>query len=589
MESERLQENETMHETSSQRSPKASSVVASRTRLLPGLNDASAPPLKLGQGFRTLHSALQQPVQTKLTINQPGDEFEQEADRVSEQVMRMPDPAVRLQRKSAGDAASSGPGQQSEAPLIQRRTTADDTASSASAPDSVYNTLRSPGQSLDSPTRAFFEARFQQDFGDVRVHTDKQAATSAEQISARAYTVGRDIVFGSGEYAPKTMMGQQLLAHELAHVVQQRSQVWLRVLRQPIHMVSGRFVGQIGGAVNNDRDEVLEAMDRLAEMNAYPSGPVYQRERTAVAAQPAGAISTSLIPQTISAISANDSPVLDVHSARFLGLTLTDTVGRGMRNASNDILHLQDMLHVNWHITNFDYGVERAAVPTNMTSLIPDIRIPKTIEGITKLKRAYVGGLHTTSFRRQLSVLASALTEVGRLNWVPFSTGQAVVDPARLQSEFGRWALIPGEPEPNSVSGRVNCWEMILLSAYRAGYLSLARIRQIYSLAVDNVRQGRASRVGDTVERELRGGRRENILNLNDPDSPQPHAGDMVIFDTAANHAAISTGFINFSRQHEILSLFNVPNAISQVQQTTIEDLLAAGVSGPVRFWGVNW
>jgi hypothetical protein len=521
-------------------------------------------------------------VQKKLTINQPGDEFEQEADRVSEQVMRMSDPPIRLQRKSASDDSSIGP-------LIQRRATASDTSSSPAAPNIVHNTLRSPGQGLDLSTRTFFEARFKQDFGDVRVHTDKQAATSAEQISARAYTVGRDIVFGSGEYAPTTVMGQQLLAHELAHVVQQRGQVGLRVLRQPIHMVSGRFVGQIGGAVNNDRDEVLEAMDRLAEMNAYPSGPVYQNERTAVAAEPAGAVSTSLIPQTISAISANDSPVLDIHSARFLGLTLSSAVGRSMTNASDDILKLQDMLHVNWHISNFDYGVERAAIPANRTSLINDNLIPKTIAGITKLKRAYVGGLHTARFRRQLSVLASALTEVGELNWVPFSTSQAVANPALLQSEFGRWALIPGEPEPSSVSGRVNCWEMILLSAYRAGYLSLTRIRQIYALAVDNVRQGRANRVGDTVESELRGGRRVNILDLADANSPQPHAGDMVIFDTAANHAAISTGFINFANRHEILSLFNVPNAISQVQRTTIEELIAAGVSGPIRFWGVTW
>jgi hypothetical protein len=436
------------------------------------------------------------------------------------------------------------------------------------------------------------EPRFGQDFNQVRVHTDAQAAASAREIGALAFTVGPDIVFGS-QYAPATVPGQRLLAHELAHVVQQRGQVMLRVQRLPIHMESGRFVGQIGGAENNNRDEVMEAMDRLAQINAYSSGTVYQSERTAVALLPAaGPVAPATIPATISAISTNETPELDTASAQFIGLTLTGTVGRGMINASDDILLLQDMLHVNWHITNLDYATERAVIPTTSTTNIPDGSIPKTIEGITKLRRAYVGGLHTLRFRRQLGVLGSALSEVGRLNWVPFNTGAAVANPAGLQSDFARWALIPGEPQPNSVSGRVNCWEMILLSAFIAGFLTLTRIRQIYSLAVANVRAGRAALVGDTVESELKTGRRVNILDLGNAQSPQPLAGDMVIFNTAANHAAISLGTLNSAGEHEVLSLFNRPNAISQVQRTTIEALIAANptqVSTPIRFWGVNW
>jgi len=152
------------------------------------------------------------PIQTKLTINTPGDQYEQEADRVAEQVMRMPDPASR---------SSIGPCEPNPTPQLQRRATAVETPSPVAAPSLVHDTLRSPGQALDSSTRAFFETRFNQDFSHVRVHTDNQAATSAGQISAQAYTVGRDIVFGSGQYAPSTAKGRQLLAHELAHVVQQ--------------------------------------------------------------------------------------------------------------------------------------------------------------------------------------------------------------------------------------------------------------------------------------------------------------------------------------------------------------------------------
>ncbi len=98
--------------------------------------------------------------------------------------------------------------------------------SSSSAPVSgvptiVNNVLRSPGQPLEAATRAFMEPRFGHDFSRVRVHTDAKAAESAQEVNARAYTVGKDIVFGTGQYAPGTNTGQRLLAHELTHVVQQ--------------------------------------------------------------------------------------------------------------------------------------------------------------------------------------------------------------------------------------------------------------------------------------------------------------------------------------------------------------------------------
>jgi hypothetical protein len=82
---------------------------------------------------------------------------------------------------------------------------------------------RSAGQSLDARTRADMEARFGFDFTRVRVHTDAEAARSADAVEARAFTVGRDIVFGPGQYAPHGGEGRRLLAHELAHVVQQAS------------------------------------------------------------------------------------------------------------------------------------------------------------------------------------------------------------------------------------------------------------------------------------------------------------------------------------------------------------------------------
>ncbi len=151
---------------------------------------------------------LGKPLQAKLRINEPGDAYEQEADCVAEQVMRMSDTGVdRLHQ--AGTPS-----------LVQRRAPAGGMGL-MEAPQSVQEVLSTPGQPLDAATRDFFEPRFGHDFGAVRVHTDWHAARSARDVQARAYTVGMDLVFGDGGYAPGTASGRRLLAHELAHVFQQ--------------------------------------------------------------------------------------------------------------------------------------------------------------------------------------------------------------------------------------------------------------------------------------------------------------------------------------------------------------------------------
>lgn len=90
-------------------------------------------------------------------------------------------------------------------------------------PPIVHEVLRAPGQPLDAQTRAAVEPRFGADFSRVRIHTDEKAAQSADTVQALAYTVGSDIVFAGGRYAPHTGAGSRLLAHELTHVVQQGS------------------------------------------------------------------------------------------------------------------------------------------------------------------------------------------------------------------------------------------------------------------------------------------------------------------------------------------------------------------------------
>jgi outer membrane protein OmpA-like peptidoglycan-associated protein len=158
-------------------------------------------------------------LQTKLRINEPGDIHEQEADRVAEQVMRMPASEVpiaaapvQISRKCAA-CEEEGKLQKKETETVQ--------ASGGEAPARVHEVLHSPGQPLDAATRAYFEPRFGRDFSRVRVHADAAAGHSAREINAHAYTVGHNVVFGVGRFAPATHEGRRLIAHELTHVVQQ--------------------------------------------------------------------------------------------------------------------------------------------------------------------------------------------------------------------------------------------------------------------------------------------------------------------------------------------------------------------------------
>ncbi len=132
-----------------------------------------------------------------------------------------PAPRLLLQRRCAcgGTPGFDGECAACRAKRLQRRAT--ESAGPSGVPPIVHEVLRSPGQPLDAETRAFMEPRFGHDFSRVRVHTGARAAESARAVNALAYTVGRDVVFGAGQYAPGTSAGRRLLAHELAHVVQQ--------------------------------------------------------------------------------------------------------------------------------------------------------------------------------------------------------------------------------------------------------------------------------------------------------------------------------------------------------------------------------
>jgi hypothetical protein len=140
-----------------------------------------------------------------------------------------PEPKKTVQRKEKNNATSR------DAP-----------GNASSSPASV---ITGQGRALDSDTKSLMESRFGQDFSHVRIHNDQQAANSAQAINAKAYTIGNHIVFGADEYQPATREGRLLLAHELAHVIQQTGAVqrkennpkndWIVALKQTLE--EGRY------------------------------------------------------------------------------------------------------------------------------------------------------------------------------------------------------------------------------------------------------------------------------------------------------------------------------------------------------------
>jgi hypothetical protein len=190
------------------------------------------PAVQRSRGDRTLSRAANElgriPVltptpprlQTWLGVNHPADTLEQEADRAAERVIRNGEPRQSCPC-GGGCPRCRAEREAGELRRPQASSTREIEPGEPRAPAVVDEVLRSPGQPLNEPARVFMEPRFEYDFSRVRVHTDTAASESADAVSARAYTYGQHIVFAAGQYHPGSPAGRRLLAHELAHTIQQ--------------------------------------------------------------------------------------------------------------------------------------------------------------------------------------------------------------------------------------------------------------------------------------------------------------------------------------------------------------------------------
>ena len=195
-------------------------------------------------------------IQPKLTIGEPGDKYEQEADNVAAQVVeQINSPAVSTKNDKSVQRMETDEDELQMKPLesiqrqempeeeeLQMKSTGSGGNAASTDLETSINQARGGGQALPDNVRQPMEQAFGNDFSQVKVHTDSKSDQLNQSIQAKAFTTGQDIFFRQGEYNPESKGGQELLAHELTHVVQQKSDV---IQREVFTMsVKGAFTGQ---------------------------------------------------------------------------------------------------------------------------------------------------------------------------------------------------------------------------------------------------------------------------------------------------------------------------------------------------------
>lgn len=205
-------------------------------------------------------------LQTKLAVNAPGDIYEQEANHVAQQVLRLSDEEVQTARVAGGIQRMCADGASEEKEQIQAKAEPRAIPEVTAETQAAIDAMRRGGAPLDQETRAFMEPRFGHDFSQVRIHTDTRAATIARSLNALAFTVGNDIAFAPGRYQPGSNAGRTLLAHELTHTIQQTGGA-MRVQRQEAEDEDGGVSDEVQPPVTltNPRFASIPALRDIAE------------------------------------------------------------------------------------------------------------------------------------------------------------------------------------------------------------------------------------------------------------------------------------------------------------------------------------
>lgn len=265
-------------------------------------------------------------IQAKLSVGAVDDPLERAADHAADEVLRMSAPAAPVAAGPPPTTDRQAAGAEAEK---SHRGSALPQGAGIEAPAVLRQVLQSSGQPLDAATRAYFEPRFGRDFGAVRVHTDHVAAASATAINASAYTAGDHVVFGDGEYRPNTDVGRKLMAHELAHVVQQSGGSSPVVARAP---------GEPFVVTPQDMDYLRNTMLRFHGLLPPEARQSLERNTTVVIAL----VTEAGEPHLVYTVASNSTSPAIRNAAETLGLTRWDPEGvpkiAGERHAEQMVL-----------------------------------------------------------------------------------------------------------------------------------------------------------------------------------------------------------------------------------------------------------
>jgi hypothetical protein len=417
---------------------------------------------------------------------------------------------------------------------------------------------------LPARIRATMEGAFGMDFSSVRVHRRPEAAA----MNARAYTRGTNIYFAPGQYRPDSLAGRQLLAHELTHVAQQAQG-------------PAKATARAGGFNINDSPVLEREADVLGARAARGErvGPV--RSASSVDQEPASREASS--PGGYSSLSLRDLAGA-VRSGR--GEVIASTTVQCSRlldyadatRPEHDPSRLSDadIQATNEYRAFMDARLvwQRSDHVTAAEALLACRLILRELRAGGHVNWPSEARTYMTQAREQLGTVRGVEAMEDELQW----HGQ---DPSLRGTEFGRW-LLSGGAEPDPSTGEMNCWEVVMFNAYRAGFTTRARMAALYTTFAANMAGMSIAAAVSIFENAIRRGR-EQVYDPGDPDSPRPLAGDLVIFNTVANHAAVATGAYP-GGEVEIMSLWTQNSR--EVFRTTIEDL-SAGT--PIRFFSVRW
>ena len=378
-------------------------------------------------------------VQAKFAISSPGDKFEQEADRIADQVMRMPSSEEHGFNAAADEVPATSPGlnerilRHANGVAPQRKVASD------------FTSRLGEGRPLDSESRRYFEPRFNRDFSSVRVHADDAAARNAKMINARAYTVGHDVVFAAGEYSPDSDHGKRLLAHELTHVIQQTQAAAPRADRKlqrtdargaqvnpsdPVHEI------EISPLPATGNFKVFRSVGDSAEAGAAPAGGAPAR---GAPAQPAvrGFEIDVLASEAVEGF-------LERAAARALGVdirvrSMDDMIGQveTRAGAGSCVRRLNIYNHANPHIQTISGGAK--------------VKTPTGERTQTPLTGFSLDWLTANANQAALNRLRHSFCCDGQMNWWGCSTAgvtatggtrtsaEQAEDAHRYTGEFGAW------------------------------------------------------------------------------------------------------------------------------------------------------